>query len=167
MKDVRKPTENDSGQSIVEYAAALALVAVVVIASLSALGVKISGTVENTASALPGGDTQSDPVLYVAGIELSVNPGGQVRVTASVTVFDEDGDGVRRATVSASWYVNGTLVETDSDGADGRGRARFTYRSRDLEQGDVVMLTVTNVSASGYEYDSGSNAETSDDILVP
>jgi len=86
-----------------------------------------------------------------------------------VTVLDGDSNAVSGATVSADWYVNGQPADSGADGTDGRGRARFTYKTsrEELTQGDVVRLVVTDVTASGYQYDPDSNEETADEITVP
>ena len=152
---------------MVEYAVTLALVAIVVVAMLVALGEKVSNTIGNTATTLGSLDTEPELAVHVGGISLSVNTSGQVKVTGIVTVLDQDGDAVSGATVSASWFLNGALVINTSDGTDGQGRARFRYMSGEIEEGDVVRLVVTYVSASDCEYDSDSNVESAEEIVIP
>jgi len=51
------------------------------------------------------------------------------------------------------------IVTTDSNGI-----AAFTYSS--AKAGNTYTSTVTNVSKSGFTYDSSSNLETSDSITI-
>jgi len=54
LKSLKKFVQNDSGQSLAEYSLILALITVVVIAAVTALGGKISGVFQAIADVLPG-----------------------------------------------------------------------------------------------------------------
>jgi pilus assembly protein Flp/PilA len=54
LKSIKKFVKDNSGQSMAEYALILALVTVVVIAAVTALGGKISSVFETITAAIPG-----------------------------------------------------------------------------------------------------------------
>jgi len=154
--------------TLAEYALLLTLVALVVVTALATLGRRTSDKVAEAAVELGSG--QETAFIHVAGIEPTIRVTRKhVKVTCTVTVLDGDSNAVSGATVSADWYVNGQPADSGADGTDGRGRARFTYKTsrEELTQGDVVRLVVTDVTASGYQYDPDSNEETADEITVP
>lgn len=155
-------------QSLVEYALLLTIIALTVVGALAAIGGKAASTIGDAGDSFPGHDPEPDSYVHVAGIDLEARAEGHAfRVTATVTVQDQEGEAVGSATVAATYFVNGAEIESQSDETDGQGRARFSYRSDELSSGDVVRLGVTNVTASGYEYDSDSNVESSDQITIP
>jgi len=108
------------------------------------------------------------PSAHVASIELAGRKTGpRYTVTAEVVVHDQGHDGIGRATVEATWSVNGQVVLTQEERTSGRGVARFRYRSELLASGDVVTLTVTGVSAPGHVYLPELNEESSDQTAMP
>ncbi len=157
-------------QSLVEYAIILALVALAIVVALASLGGRTSDSVGNTANVLAGLGSESepdpDPEVHVGIITLEVHiDHGHVR--GRVTVFDQDGVAVSGATVNIDWFVNGTFSTSESHATDSGGRASFALGLSGLVSGDVVRLTVVNISASGYDYAPASNVETSDEVVFP
>lgn len=156
------------GQTTIEYALMLALVAMIAAGAIAILGTRTSSTITDAGNALASLDPEEDedPKVHVGDIDLEVHLHHD-HVRGHVTVFDQDGVAVDHATVNASWFVNGVFAEAESDGTNTAGRASFAYGIEELSDGDVVRLAVTSVSASGYAYDSGSNVETQDEIVFP
>jgi Flp pilus assembly pilin Flp len=152
-------------QTMVEYALILSLLAVIVISVLIILGVKTAGTVGSAANSF---DVETTPAVYVSSITLTARGRSpRIRVTGYVYVSTDDGGSARGATVGVTISVNGAEADTQTATTNRSGRARFTYRSSDLARGDVVRLSVTNVTLSDHEYDSSQNGETSDQTVIP
>lgn len=154
-------------QSIVEYTIILALVALVVIVSLSALGGGTFNSTTAAASAFGDPTAETGPTMHVSSIGVKVRGRRWRKVTGTVLLVDEEGEAIRGATVMASWFVNGVSEESGVARTDRRGRARFYYRSRELNEGDIVRLAVTDVTATDYQYDPDDNVESADQITVP
>ena len=152
------------GQGIVEYALLLGLIAVAVAAMLIVMAQNAASAVSQTSAGFQLSTTESEDLLHVSSIEMSARSEGPfVRVSATVNVVDQDAAAARGATVTVAWSIG----HTESDTTDGRGRARFSYRSRDFDSGQVVSITVEGIEASDADYDAGSNLESSDEITVP
>ncbi len=166
------PTQNSSkkrpGQSLVEYAAVLCLVALVVVGAVLALGGWTADRVEDTTDGFEALQSQPDPgpALHVADIHLKLR-GRRRLVSATVKIVDGDENRAGRATVNVSWFVNGTSVGDESRRTKRGGKVRFSYRGLELGSGDVVRLTVIDVSKSEHWYDSDSNVESADEIEIP
>ena len=100
--------------------------------------------------------------LHVANIAMATSTNKRKGVQASATVTVQDGDGkpVAGALVNGSWSgaVSGTVSGTTAS----NGTVKLT--SAYSKTGGTFTFTVTGIGLSGFVYDSGQNAETSDSI---
>ncbi len=165
MRQLRRSADDRRGQSTSEYALILCLVAIVIVAVMMVLGERVSDTASTATGAL--GDPEEQKTLRVNRIRLTLTTGTSVEAEATIRVKDDDGRNVRGAIISVTWSVNGGSVGTDSGGTDRGGKALISYESDELGSGDVVAVTVTNISKAGYDYSPNSNLETSKQVTVP
>ena len=120
----------------------------------------VSVTVENSGPA----------TMHVAGIEMSLSTRRAGRNTftsalATVTIVDVGGNPVEGATVYGSW--SGATSDTDSGVTDSLGKVTLSSDGvKNASGGTTFTFTVDNVVKSGWGYDAGANAETSDSITV-
>lgn len=131
-----------------------------------------------------GGATDTDEVIitvteaggataiHVASIEmspLSTRSAGRnifMRAAATVTIIDASDNPVEGATVYGSW--SGATSDTDSGVTDATGNVTLeSDQVKNAPSGTIFTFTVTDVSKSGWDYDSESNVETSDSTPVP
>jgi len=75
--------------------------------------------------------------------------------------------GLAKAVVQATWSVNGTVVQTGQATTNRQGIASLSFTSKTLSSGDLVRLTVTNVTAAGYVYKPEDNEEGFDQVTIP
>ena len=103
--------------------------------------------------------------IYISDIAMSSATYGGNRISgiATITVRDESGATVSGATVSADW--SGATSSSTSGSTDGSGIVVF--ESDKKKNGGTYTVTVTDVTASGYNYNSALNVETSDSITAP
>jgi hypothetical protein len=101
--------------------------------------------------------------LYVADIAMSLVavPGGK-SARAVVTIVDNQGNPVPRATVKGAWSGLVTGSVTGTTGADGKA----AVTSKKTKKTGSIIFTVTGISAAGYSYDPADNIETTDSILT-
>jgi PKD repeat protein len=106
---------------------------------------------------------QQDPnkTAHVEDILMALVPvPGGTSAQARIKVSDLLDSPVWNATVTGEWsgLVNGTVSGiTLSDGS-------VTFTSRKTKKNGTITFTVTNVSATGFQYDSSQNTETEDSI---
>jgi hypothetical protein len=114
-----------------------------------------------------GGDGPSpDPNMYVYDITMASYEGKTNYYYATTTIWikDDNDANVSGATVTGEWTDAVTKGDEEGDtGADGK----ITLTSDDVKGGGTFVFTVTNVSATGYVYNSALNNETSDSITAP
>jgi hypothetical protein len=103
--------------------------------------------------------------IYISDIAMSsaVYGGGRYSGIATITVKNDSGAVVPNATVSVDW--SGSVSGSDSATTDSSGTVVF--ESSKVKNGGTYTVTVTNVTASGSNYNSGLNVETSDSITAP
>ena len=155
-----------AGQGVVEYVLLLGAVVVGLVVMFVALGQDTRSKVLQTSAGFSTGRTQNqqEDLLHVAGIEMDARTEGPfIRVRATVNVVDQDGAAAKGALVTVAWSTG----ETAMGRADGQGRARFSYRSQDLENGEVMEVSVETIEASDASYDPDSNAESSETVTLP
>ncbi len=106
-----------------------------------------------------GGDTE----IFISNIKmkLKVDSRGRHRARGIVTVKDTDGNIIPGASVSVEW--TGIVSGTDTRVTNSKGKYNFKSAKTTASSG-TFTITVTNVSASGYVYNSSLNAETTDNI---
>jgi PKD repeat protein len=137
-----------------------------------------SYTVSLTATNAEGSDTEtkpgyitvSDQSCHVGSIDLvgmyqgTGKPSGRgYYAEATITAHDQACAVLSGVTVDITW--SGCVSGTDSGVTDGDGQVVFT--SPVNPDGGTFTCTVTNLTKSGYPYNSGDNHETSDSIQNP
>ena len=103
--------------------------------------------------------------IYISDITMSSASYGGNRISgiATITVKDEFGATVSGASVSVDW--SGATSSSASGATDGSGMVVF--QSAKVKNGGTYTVTVTDVTASGYNYNPSLNVETSDSITAP
>ncbi|HSK70547.1 MAG TPA: PKD domain-containing protein, partial [Pyrinomonadaceae bacterium] len=100
-------------------------------------------------------------VIYVNGITMSlVTSGRNTAARAVVTVLDGNGAPRPNVAVSGSW--SGLTTGNVTGTTDANGQVVFT--SGNTKKSGTFTFTVTNLSASGYTYNSSLNKATSASI---
>jgi len=118
---------------------------------------------DTTIVTVTAGVTES--IMRVADIAMSIKTAGiNVNAIAKVTILDANDAPVAGATVSGNW--SGLTGDTDSNITDSDGIVSLSSDKVKNAAG-TFTFTVTDVSLTGWEYDSDANAETSDSITVP
>jgi PKD repeat protein len=102
---------------------------------------------------------QSASVSSIAMRLVSANQ-RSARAVADVTIRDAQGNAVPGATVTGQW--SGVVSGSVSAMTSGSGVA--SLQSPNTKNRGTFVFTVTGVALSGYSYQAGSNAETSDSI---
>jgi hypothetical protein len=107
-----------------------------------------------TPTSTPGSGGQ----IHVADLDASSQPNGDNRWNAivEITVVDQNGAPVTNAIVSGAW--SGGATGTGSCLTDGSGKCTI-LRLLIRNSTPSVTLTVTGVSADGFAYDPGANAD--------
>ena len=99
--------------------------------------------------------------MYVAAIDMDLSIRGKNSAgMARVTLQDENHNAVANAAVTGKWSGTATNPASGITGADGS----VWLSSDNIKGTGVFTFTVTQVSASGYVYESSLNVETSDSI---
>lgn len=167
------------GQGLVEYALILVLVAIVVIAVLMLLGPTIADVFAQITGSLMGvggGGGGGGASAHVTSLEFNLNGScspTQCTVSSSqarVSIADQDGNPLDSALVSVRFqFVDGSGSGSayGASGYTGGGWTSWLSPSpslgsepRDGGANDGVKVCVTNISATGYSYDSASNSIT-------
>jgi len=118
-------------------------------------GLTASNSVQITVQAAPSVD------IYVGGITMSVVASGRNTAgQAVITVRDANGAARPGVTVSARW--SGLTNDTDTGVTNAAGQVVFT--SNNTKKRGTFTVTVTNLSAAGYNYNPALNVETSDSV---
>jgi chitodextrinase len=102
------------------------------------------------------------PTIHVDGIALQLRTAGKRHYArAVISIVDEGGAPVDGATVVAQW--SGLATDLDSGTTSG-GEVQFDSDKATNGQTGQFIVTVTDVSAGGFEYDPAANLETADCI---
>jgi PKD repeat protein len=131
-------------------------------------------TVSLTAQNAYGQDTETKPnyisvssapttSCHVGSIVMANGGTPGYKASATVTVHDQDCAPLAGVTVAIAW--SGATSGTDSGVTNGSGQVTFT--SSRNKAGGTFTCCVTDLSLSGYPYDSPSNHETCDSITLP
>jgi PKD repeat protein/C1A family cysteine protease len=100
---------------------------------------------------------------HVASIDMAIGkvPGG-IQATATVRIVKKDGSAGVGAVVGGIWNGPKGGTSSGTTGSDGK----VTLNSpKAKDKGEVTFsFTVTNVTLSGWTYDSGQNLETTDSV---
>jgi hypothetical protein len=108
--------------------------------------------------------TETAPDMFVNDIAMGFRKQGQNYFgQATVWIKDDGGVDVEGALVTGDW--SGAVSET-AMGTTGAGGTIF-FESPSKKNGGTFIFTVTDVSKSGYVYNSALNIETSDSITAP
>lgn len=105
------------------------------------------------------------PAMHVAGVEIAASRRRR-RLTADgyVTVVDAEGLPVQGATVALTWSLDGSHT-ADTAVTNGGGVASSTLRTR-VNRGDLLSLTVTDVTLDGVAYDAEANTTDSAQTVI-
>jgi PKD repeat protein len=100
---------------------------------------------------------QQSSVIYVGGITMSLVPSGRnTAARAVITVRDAGGAAIPNVTVAGNW--SGLTSGAFTAVTDASGRATVT--SANTKRTGTFTVTVTNLTASGYVYNSSQNVVT-------
>ncbi|MGD2217323.1 MAG: hypothetical protein PVJ64_11215, partial [Gemmatimonadales bacterium] len=111
-----------------------------------------SGTLDVTT------DPGPEPTIHVGGIAMQLRTAGKWNIgRAVISIVDESGAPVDGATVVAQW--SGLASDIDSGTTSG-GDVQFDSDKVDNSQSGQFVITVTDVSASGFVYDPAANLQT-------
>ena len=110
-------------------------------------------------------DVSTAPVqsCHVGAIDMANAGNPKYRADATITVHDQDHAVLGTVTVDIEW--SDAVTGTDSDVTDGNGQVTFT--SPKNRQGGTFVCTVTDLTKTGYPYESADNHEDSDQIVLP
>jgi len=115
-----------------------------------------SGTLDVTTDPGPA------PPIHVDSIAMELRKAGKWNYArAVITIVDESGVPVSGATVAAQW--SGLATDMDSGTTSG-GEVQFDSDKVNNSQSGQFIVTVTDVTASGFVYDPEANVETADCI---
>jgi parallel beta-helix repeat protein len=102
------------------------------------------------------------PTIHVGAIAMELRTAGKRNYgRAVISIVDEGGAPVSGATVVAQW--SGLATDLDSGTTSG-GEVQLDSDKAANSQTGQFIVTVTDVSASGFEYDPAANVETADCI---
>ncbi len=102
------------------------------------------------------------PTIHISGISMELRATGRWNSgRATITIVDESGSPVDGANVVATW--SGLASDTDS-GLTSGGSVQFDSDKVDNSASGQFIITVTDVSAGGFEYDPAANVEDADCI---
>ncbi|UCC84493.1 MAG: fibronectin type III domain-containing protein, partial [Gemmatimonadota bacterium] len=102
------------------------------------------------------------PTIHVGGIAMQLRTAGKRHYgRAVISIVDEGGAPVSGATVVAQW--SGLATDLDSGTTSG-GEVQFDSDKAANSQTGQFIVTVTDVSATGFVYDPAANVETADCI---
>ncbi|MCF6158456.1 MAG: hypothetical protein E3K32_07760 [wastewater metagenome] len=109
--------------------------------------------------------------MHVSDITIDLKRrGSRYKALAKVTIVDQDNSNVAGAMVTGDWVLSSndvdTYITTSSDTTNSSGVARLNTGWVKANTGDILYLTVKNVIKDGYSYDSTSNSESSDSVVV-
>jgi parallel beta-helix repeat protein len=111
-----------------------------------------SGTLDVTT------DPGPEPGIHVGGITMEMRKAGKWNYArAVISIVDEGGNPVSGATVAASW--SGLTSDIESGTTSG-GEVQFDSDKVDRSVSGQFIVTVTDVSASGFVYDPTANVQT-------
>jgi serine protease len=109
--------------------------------------------------------------MHVTNIDMALStrtagPNKFIKALATVTIVDASDNPVEGTKVYGSW--SGATSDTDSGVTDTTGNVTLeSDEVRNPPSGTNYTFTVDDVTKSGWTYDSASNTETSDSIMVP
>jgi serine protease len=133
----------------------------------------VTGETDTSDNVLSNAITIIDPSaqqkIHVSGITMDFSrKGPNYQAIAHVRVVDESNNPVSNVTVAGTWVLNnGGTLNTTSVLTGSAGTADLKSKKLKAKSGDKFTISITGVSKAGYVYDSGSNVETSDLIIVP
>jgi hypothetical protein len=103
--------------------------------------------------------------MYVNDIEMTwYEAKGYYTTSATVWIKDEYAGDVDSATVTGAW--SGATTSGDTSGQTGQD-GKVTLESKGVKGGGTFTFTVTDVSATGYTYNSSLNVMDSNSVTAP
>jgi serine protease len=116
-------------------------------------------------------DPDAAATMHVAGIDMGyvVRSAGKnkfYKAFATVSVVDANNAAVPGATVAGTW--SGATSETLSGTTDTSGKVTiYSSEVKNPKSGTTFNFRVDSITKSGWQYDAGTNFETSDSITLP
>ena len=107
----------------------------------------------------------TQPTVHVGDIVMGYKlVSGRYRIGADVPVFDQNGVAVVGASVTVEWTLpnSKTKIQTALTSATGKASFRIVGRTS-----GTYTVAVTDVTATGYDYDPAQNFETSEELVIP
>ena len=106
------------------------------------------------------------PKIYVGNIVMKykITVPNTYMIQAKVPVWDEAGNRVAGADVTAQWTLPDGRTFTQTRTTASNGAAAFTRTSKLT---GLFTIMILDVQKAGYEYDPSMNQETSEDLMVP
>ena len=122
-----------------------------------------SSTVPPSTTTLPPASTTTTPApRMTAAVSITGTRSTSIKVSATATVTITDSNNTSRrvdgASVTGSWYSNGTLLSTKSGTTDSNGVVRLLSGSFKAPSPSEVRFCVTSVVKSGWTYSSEPQA---------
>ena len=111
-------------------------------------------TTTTTTTLPPSTTTLAQRMVAAVAVTGTRSTSGKVSGTATVTITDSTNtlSGVAGASVTGSWYSNGTLLSTKSGTTDASGVVRLLSGSFKARSNSEVKFCVTSVVKSGWTY---------------
>jgi PKD repeat protein len=105
----------------------------------------------------------SSQSCHVGDITMANGGNPSYKAEATITIHDQDCTPLAGVTVDVTW--TGAAPGSDSDVTDEYGQVTFT--SGRNKSGGTFTCCVTDLTKTGYPYESGDNHETCDQITLP
>jgi subtilisin family serine protease len=121
-------------------------------------GNTVTGGVLDVGGALGSGTCGSPPphaaTMHVGDVVVTAKRKGRnASATATVSIFDANGNPVGSATVTGTWYVNNPPLKTSSAATNGSGVATFNSGAVRLPSPTLLAFCVDNVTHPAFSYD--------------
>lgn len=104
-------------------------------------------------------DSATQPTAHINAISIERRSAGKRRYArAIISIADDDGVPISGANVSAQW--SGLTSDADSGTTDTAGNVQFDSNRVNRSASGQFIMTVTGVSAGGFDYDPDANVQT-------
>ncbi len=127
-------------------------------------GATDTNTVLITVNAAP----PSGPTIHISNIDITLlKRGPRYNARGLVSIVDDTGMPIQGITVAGEWTLNGAFIMQASEETNKEGVANLDSGKVSTQSGDILTITIINVSKEGFTYDPTENVETSDWVKVP
>jgi alkaline phosphatase len=109
------------------------------------------------------------PVIRVDGLVMKLSVSKRsTKASATVKVTDQNGATKSGVVVTGDWLFNGVSIQSGARGTTkSSGQVTLTSPAKTVKSGDRFTFRITNLSLSGYRYDSALNGVSEATIPVP